>query len=274
MTQTEQQSLKTQVQEFWDKASCGEVYATGESEKAQYEAQAEARYTLEPYLKTFAQFPAAAGKDVLEIGVGMGADHLELAKAGPRTLSGVDLTPRAIEHTHKRLDIYGLPSELRVGDAENLPFQDNAFDLVYSWGVIHHSPNTAKAVQEIWRVLRPGGTARVMIYHKYAITGYLLWLRYALLRGKPNTSLDAIYHDHLESPGTKAYSVAQAREMFGTFNQATFRVQLSLGDLLEGAVGQRHQSGVLKVLKAIWPRPLIKAFFKNHGLCLLIEATK
>ena len=70
---------------------------------------------------------------------------------------GIDLTARAIEITKKRLSFYDLSSNLKVGDAENLEFSDNSFDFIYSWGVIHHSPDTQKAVDEIYRVLKPGG---------------------------------------------------------------------------------------------------------------------
>jgi len=136
-----------------------------------------ARYTLEPYIPLFADFAAGAGRDVLEVGVGMGCDHLNWATVGPRRLVGVDLTERAIELTGKQLALSGASSELRRADAENLPFHDAAFDIVYAWGVLHHSPDTPKAVAEVHRVLRAGGVAKVMIYHTRSITGYMLWVR-------------------------------------------------------------------------------------------------
>ena len=95
----------------------------------------------------------------------MGADHLEWARSSPRSLTGIDLTDRAIQFTQERLGFYSLYSDLRVADAENLPFSDNSFDIVYSYGVLHHSPDTAQAIREVHRVLRPGGSARIMIYH-------------------------------------------------------------------------------------------------------------
>src|SRR5262249_7015266 len=142
-------TLKDQVREFWDRASCGEVYATGDSERAAYEQHRKARYELEPYIFDFARFAEGEGKDVLEIGAGMGADHVEWAKSKPRSLTGVDLTPRAIEHTQRRLALYGLHSNLKVDDAENLSFSDGSFDLVYSWGVLHHSPDTPRAIEQV-----------------------------------------------------------------------------------------------------------------------------
>lgn len=269
-----QPELKLQVHDFWNQGSCGEVYAQGEHDTEKYEAHSRARYELEPYISEFAKFREGALRDVLEIGVGMGADHVEWAKSGPRSLTGIDLTPRAIDHTRQRIKMHGLTSNLQVGDAENLPFDDDSFDTVYSWGVLHHSPQTPKAINEVWRVLRPGGTARIMIYHKYSIVGYLLWLRYGLMAGRPWRSLDEIYHHHLESPGTKAYSMRQAEEMCAKFATVNLRSQLSFGDLLQGEVGQRHSGLLLSMAKRIWPRGLIRLLFKNHGLCLMIEARK
>lgn len=266
--------LKARIRNFWDDRSCGEVYAVGHSAKDYYESHREARYELEPYIADFARFHEGQGRDVLEIGVGMGADFIEWAKAGPRSLSGVDLTPRAIEHVKTRLDLYGFQADVRVADAENLPFDDNSFDIVYSWGVLHVSPNTPRTVREVHRVLRPGGVARIMIYHKYSLTGYMLWLRYALLSGRPFRSLEDIYWNHLESPGTKAYTLAEAGEMFRDFTGVDMTVRLSFADLLQGASGQRHRGFLLSIAKKLWPRPLLKAIFRNHGLILCIEATK
>lgn len=108
-----------------------------------------------------------------------------------------------------------------------------------------------------------------MIYHKWSLTGYMLWARYGLLAGRPFRSLTDIYASHLESPGTKAYSADDARLMFDRFAHVTIRIQLGHGDLLQGAVGQRHRGILLTVAKRIWPRWLLKRSFKNHGLVLL-----
>jgi len=271
---TAQATLKHSVREFWNRQSCGEVYAGAGEERARYETHAEARYALEPYLPEFARFSDGAGRDVLEIGVGMGADHVEWARSRPRSLAGVDLTPRAVDHTGRRLALYGLESDLRVADAEALPFDDDSFDLVYSWGVLHHSPDTPRAFREVHRVLRPGGTARIMIYHKYAPVGYMLWARYALLRGRPWRSLNDVYFHHLESPGTKAYTVPQARALCGAFSRVEARPMLSFGDLLEGEVGQRHRGPLLSFAKRVYPRWLVRRLFRGQGLMLLIEAVK
>lgn len=266
-------SAKEQVRDFWDEAACGEnLYLAGTAAE-DYAAQAGQRYALEPYIADFARFEAAKDKDVLEIGVGLGADHQRFAAAGAR-LSGVDLTERAVRHTRQRLALFGLASDLRVGDAERLPFDDDTFDLVYSWGVIHHSPETDAAAREILRVLRPGGRFAVMIYQRRSLIGYMLWLRYALLRGRPLTSLDSIYARYLESPGTKAYSPDEARALFPGAVEVQVRSVLTHGDLLEGKAGQRHEGPLLALARRIWPRPLIRRLLPGHGLFLLIDGRK
>ncbi len=265
---------RADVQAFWEAASCGEVYADGSSLQEQLAEQARTRYALEPFIPAFAGFQDGQGSDVLEIAVGMGADHLRWAQARPRRLVGIDLTRRAIAFTRERLELAGVSSRLSVADAERLPFPDGSFDIVYAWGALHHSPDTGRAVEEVYRVLRPGGKARVMIYHKWSIVGALLWLRYALLRGRPWTGLGPIYARRLESPGTKAYSRGQALRLFHDFRRTRLDVRLSSGDLLEGAAGQRHGGWLLSLARALWPRPLIRRFFRGSGLFLLISAEK
>lgn len=262
------------VRDFWQASSCGEIYAVGEDLRSRLESQASLRYSLEPYIETFANFDEAKGEDVLEIGVGMGADHVRLAQAGPRRLHGIDLTSRAVEWTAKRLATYGFESDLRVADAERLPFDDEQFSLVYSWGVLHHSPDTRSAISEVHRVLRPGGRAKVMIYHRPSIVGAMLWLRYGLLKGKPRTSLTSLFATRMESPGTKAYTVDEARSLFSEFSSVDVRVQLSFADLLEGQVGQQHAGPMLAMAKRLWPRRSIRRWLGSRGLYLLIEVAK
>ena len=266
-------SGKRAVQEFWDRAACGEELYLANQQREGYAEQARRRYELEPVIAELAEFEAAAGQQVLEIGVGLGADHQRYAEAGAR-LSGVDLTERAVAHTRRRLELFGLDSALATGDAEQLAFPADEFDSVYSWGVLHHSPDTPRAVAEVHRVLRPGGVARIMIYHKWSLVGYMLWARYALLRLRPWMSLRQVYARYLESPGTKAYSVAEARRMFAAFSSVEIRTCLTHGDLLESEAGQRHRTAMLSVARAIWPRQLLKRFAASHGLFMLIRAVK
>ena len=264
---------KKAVQDFWERASCGEELYLLDAGRQGYIDQARRRYELEPYIEQFAAFGSAKGQSVLEIGVGLGADHQKFAEAGA-VLCGIDLTERAVAHARRRLELFGLVSVLRQGDAEHLSFEDASFDVVYSWGVIHHSPNTLRAVTEIFRVLKPGGTAKVMIYHKWSLVGYMLWGRYALLRLRPWITLADVYARYLESPGTKAYSVADARRLFASFSAVKIGTVLTHGDLLESVAGQRHRGAFLSIASRIWPRALLRRFGARHGLFMLITATK
>ena len=267
-------SLKESVREFWDQASCGEALYLSSWDQDGYRAYAKARYRLEGWMIfPFARFHESKGQSVLEIGVGLGADHQQFAQAGAR-LTGIDLTDRAVEHTRSRLQSFGLHSDLEMGDAENLTFPDQSFDVVYSWGVLHHSPDTQKCIQEVFRVLKRGGVARIMIYHKWSIVGFMLWIRYGLMAMRPFRSLENIYASHLESPGTKTYSCSEALRLFQDFTYVDIATPLAHGDLLESSVGQRHRGLALSIARGIWPRWLIRRFFPDKGLTMMITAYK
>ena len=153
--------LKRAVQDFWNADPCGTRYL---GDAADFEAHARARYRLEPFIPGFAQFVAARGLRVLEIGVGMGADYLEWLKAGARA-TGIDLSEASLERARQRCHAYGFDPDLRVADAEHLPFAADFFDVVYSYGVMHHSPDTPRCIREAWRVLKPGGMAILVVEH-------------------------------------------------------------------------------------------------------------
>jgi ubiquinone/menaquinone biosynthesis C-methylase UbiE len=108
---------------------------------------------------------SARGLRVLEIGCGLGTDGAQFAKAGA-DYTGVDLTEAAVDLARKRFELFDLSGKFQTADAENLDFADESFDVVYSHGVLHHTPETEKAIKEIHRVLRPGGRAMVMLYHR------------------------------------------------------------------------------------------------------------
>ena len=264
------------VYKFWNSESCGERYANGSEIKEKFLSETKERYHLEPYIIQFAEFENFRNLDVLEIGVGCGSDHSQIAVNQPKTLTGIDLTERAIENTKTRLKVLGLKSFLKTDNAEALSFESNSFDAVYSWGVLHHSPNTKKCFEEVYRVLRPNGFAKIMIYHKHSPTGWMLWIRYALLRGQPFTSLNEIYSKYLESPGTKAYTITEAKNLTKLFSGSEISVQLSFGDLLEGNVGERHKGKILSIAKLIFPKVFVVALARMFpiGLCLMISVKK
>ena len=265
--------IKNKVYDFWEEASCGEDLFLKGFSKEDYLKHSKKRYELEPEIIDFGEFQKYRNKKTLEIGVGLGSDHMLLAQAGA-ILTGVDITPRAVEHTKRRFELLGLQSNLLIADAENLPFEDNEFDAVYSWGVLHHTPNTQKAVDEVFRVLKNGGFAKIMIYHKSSLIGYMLWVRYGLMKLKPFRSLTYIYHHYLESPGTKAYSYKEAIHLLQKFKITKINSPLGHGDLLTSEAGQRHQGIILNIARKIWPRWFFKKFMTNYGLGLMISIEK
>ncbi len=270
--------LKRRVEEHWQEETCGVRYGKASDRLAWFRAIARKRYELEPYIPGFARFPEAAGKSVLEIGVGAGSDFLEWCRHAKHA-TGIDLTEAGIALTRERLALEGVPAsryELRTADAEALPFANDSFDIVYSWGVLHHTPATERAYREACRVLKPGGIMRTMIYHVPSWTGLMLYLAHGFGRGRPLLGLKGAIYEHLESPGTKAYTRAEGRliaEKVG-FRNVTVTTRLGPGDLLLIEPSTKYQSVTFKLAAALYPRPFIRLIGDRLGLYLLLEGHK
>jgi len=210
--------LKERVRAFWEEEPCGTKTAEAEpGTRAFFEQVERRRYELEPFIPAFAEFDRWRGRDVLEVGVGLGTDFVRFVRAGARA-TGIDLTEAAVDAVRRRLDYEVLSADLRVADAESLPFDDSSFDLVWSYGVLHHTPDTARALGEIRRVIRPDGEVRVMLYARHSWLGFGAWVRWALLRGRPWLSIADVLAAELESPGTKAYTEDELRLLFRDFS--------------------------------------------------------
>jgi SAM-dependent methyltransferase len=154
------------IARFWNEHPCGADYVDENDWRRFFEAYDAFRYRVEPHILAELGRTEFDGRDVLEIGLGQGADAQRIIEAGGR-YTGVDLTEESVRRVAERARLFGLPVEgLHVMNAERLDFPDASFDIVYSHGVIHHSPRIATIIGEIRRVLRPGGTAVVMLYHR------------------------------------------------------------------------------------------------------------
>jgi len=270
--------LKNQVKSHWEGETCGTRYGESNDQRRFYEETAAARYRLEPFIKDFADFPKSAGKRVLEVGIGGGADFLNWTGFASFAV-GVDLTEAGTRHTQRRLDVCGISPErysLLVCDAETLPFRDGAFDQAYSYGVLHHSPDTLRCFREVCRVLKPGGTLKAMIYHRPSWTGWLLWTRHALFAGKPFLTEKDVLFRHLESPGTKAYTRRDAHKMLrdAGFSNLKLTLRLAPGDTLNIKPSRKYQGLLYKIIWRLYPGKLIRSLGERLGLYLLIEGKK
>jgi len=253
------ESPNVDVREYWEREPCGTdraVVADLPPRTPQWFEEVERfRYAVEPFIFSLAQFTRHRGKSILEVGVGAGTDHLQWARAGC-TCAGVDLTEAAVETTRERLKLSGFASDLRRIDAETLPFADGTFDLVYSWGVIHHSAHPERIVGEIHRVLKPGGLFLGMMYGRHSVIALRFWVRHALLKGRPWRSIADVLAAHVESPGTKAYTVRELTRMFGRF--AAFQAEpiITAPD------------------RADWPRIISRFFPDDWGWFIMLRARK
>src|SRR5262245_13231209 len=165
MSQTSAQ-LKERIRQFWQENPCGQKFAdAAPGSKRFYELVEAHRYEKEWHIPAAAGFSQTKNLRVLEIGCGLGTDGAQFAKAGA-DYTGVDLTDAAIDLARKRFELFHLDGTFQTADAEKLEFADSSFDLVYSHGVLHHTPDTGGAIGEVHRVLKPGGRAIVMLYHR------------------------------------------------------------------------------------------------------------
>jgi SAM-dependent methyltransferase len=227
---------KQRAREQWSEDPCGAAYGREQEfgTREFFDAVERHRYTeYAPWMPAVMGFNDFAGARLLEVGCGMGTDLLQFARGGAK-VTGVDLTPRSIEISRRHLAVYGERGDFAITDGENLPFADESFDIVYSNGVLHHTPNTAGAVREVQRVLRPGGQAKVMLYHRgsAAYWGDII-LRHGLLHGellRGNSPGDIMskYVEFNESGGrplVKVYSRRQARQLFSMFREVKVQVE-------------------------------------------------
>jgi len=261
-------ALKDQVRDYWNQQACGTDAAASEKFTRAYFDEIESyRYEAEPYIYSFAQFTRYHGRKVLEVGMGAGTDFLQWVRAGAEA-HGIDLTQESVDHVERRLAVYGLQAaQIQTGDAESIPYPDNTFDLVYSWGVIHHSPSTTRALEEIVRVTKPGGEIKVMVYNRHSLHAFYRWGKFALLRGKPWMSFGDVLFHHMESAGTKGYTLAEIHSMLES---------LPLDDLRVSAPVNRHDL----LYNKPWPARAVArvlASILGHDRCgffLLFSARK
>lgn len=262
---------KRRALEQWDANPCGS-HAASQYEfctREYFEAIEDHRYRIaSPWMKQVIGFDRYGGKRLLEIGCGVGTDLLQFARGGA-IVTGIDLSPHSIEIAKRRFEVYGLPGEFAIGDAEQLSFPDESFDVVYSFGVLHHTPNTERAISEVRRVLKPGGEAIIMLYNRASVYYWgAIIIKRGLIGGQlikftpaEIMSRSVEYPQAGAMPLVKAYTRAEARRLFRDFSRCQIEIhQLARGDL--GPLGRFMPESVLQWLA------------RNFGWNLIIKAIK
>jgi len=173
------------------------------------------RYKYDAYIPSLIDSFTEKDKLILEIGCGMGTDSRYIAKKQARIVS-LDLSFDNVSFALKGMHLLSLRGRGVCADAERLPFQDSSFDAVYSFGVLHHTPDTKKAIDEAYRVLRPKGRCLLMLYHKgYAY--YLLLLLHGYKRVLGIYNQDRLTSRYDSTPLSRMYSKSQIQELFKDF---------------------------------------------------------
>lgn len=273
-----------EVTNYWEEEVCGTRYSKKNNLSEFYEDIAKKRYHNEPHIYNFAfgkDNEDLKNKKILEIGVGAGTDFVQFLKRKGNCY-GIDATEAAIKETLKNVKNtfdkkeYNL-KYLKKGNAENLPFENNYFDLVYSFGVLHHATNTMNCISEAVRVLKPGGVLKLMVYSNQSATGFMLWCLYGLGKGKPFMTQEEAIFKFLESPGTKCYSKKEFKKILSGFGLWKIKIDkyASAGDLLLMPPSKKYSGNILyKITKSIFPRIIIKNFQNKLGISMTASAIK
>lgn len=239
-----------EVRSYWNKDNIPQIWYSKKKplSLSWFNEISHKRYTTYySYLKNEAEFDRHAGEDILEIGCGLGTDLKEYAKNGAN-VHAIDLGIDQIMLTKLNFELSKLKYHyLEQGNAESLQFPDNKFDLVYSFGVLHHTPNTEKAISEVLRVLKPDGIAIIMLYAR----GWKHYIKRCFIQGllkgryfKNNCNWQAVYNEISEvngnSPKTGVYRRSHVKKMFNQF-QDVHLSKKRMGEFFEYAPYQSFQ---------------------------------
>ena len=216
-----------QVRDFWNRRPCNIRHSSKPIGEQEYFDEVEARkYFVEPHIPGFAAFSQWSGKRVLEVGCGIGTDTINFARAGAQ-VTAIDLSERSLEIARNRAAVYKLTNinfiHANVEELAAILPATTRYDLVYSFGVLHHTPNPNIALRQIVSFLAPGGTLKLMVYHRYSWKAFVVVMSYG--RGA-FWNLDRIIAQHSEAqegcPVTYAYT---ERQLQALIESAGSRVQ-------------------------------------------------
>lgn len=259
------------VREYWDENPCNLEYSSQPIGTLEYFDEVEKqKYLIEPHIPKFAEFEKWSGKKVLEIGCGVGTDTINFAKAGAK-VTAVEISEKSLAIACQRAKVYRLEDQIKFycANAEELskvvPIE--SYDLIYSFGVIHHTPHPERVIKEIQYYTKPGTTIKIMVYHRYSWP--VLWILLAKGKGAfwKLDELIAKYSESQNSPITYTYSLKEARDLLKGFKM----VNISIECPLSRANYFRHLCNKFWLFRKLF-YPLINFFSKPFGWHLCITA--
>jgi 2-polyprenyl-3-methyl-5-hydroxy-6-metoxy-1,4-benzoquinol methylase len=262
------------VQEYWDARPCNIRHSRKPVGSKEYFDEVEVRkYFVEPHIPDFAEFERWRGKRVLEVGCGIGTDSINFARAGA-LLTAVDLSAESLRIAQERAEVMEVADRIdfRQANAEELTsvVDDGPYDLVYSFGVIHHTPDPEAALAEMREVIAPGGTLKVMVYHRRSWKAF--WILGLQERGR-FWRADELIAKHSEAqtgcPVTFTYTRDEGRKLVerSGFEVTDLHVDHVFPYRIDDYVEYRH----VKEPYFRWmPQPLFRAFERRFGWHLLI----
>ena len=262
------------VREYWNSRPCNIRHSTKPVGTREYYDEVEARkYFVEPHIPQFAEFERWTGKKVLEIGCGIGTDTINFARAGAQ-VTAVDLTEQSLEVARQRARVFGLEHRIQFiqADAERLSetVPVEPYDLVYSFGVIHHTPDPNRVLDEIRKYVTPASTVKIMVYNRWSWK--VLWILFAYGKGQ-FWKLDRLVAEYSEAqtgcPVTYSCSRSEGRRWF---ESRGFRVtDVMVDHIFPYAIAEYVQYRYKMVWYFRWmPKTLFRAMERAFGwhLCL------
>lgn len=263
------------VKVFWNKRPCNIRHSTRPIGTREYFDEVEKRkYFVEAHIPEFAEFEKWRGKRVLEIGCGIGTDATNFAKHGAQ-LTMIELSKESLDLTKKRFEVYGLNAEFILGNAEDLDLlipEGEKFDLIWSFGVIHHSPHPEKILEKCKRYLKDDGEIRVMVYSKISYKLFYLMRETGLW---DFGSLDELISTYSEAqtgcPITYSYTFEGSRKLFSEFEIVDMRKAHIFPWVIEKYVNYQYEKEAC--FKNV-PDELFKELESELGWHMLIKAKK
>ncbi len=265
------------VREYWNNRPCNIRHSRKPVGDRDYFDEVEQRkYYVEPHIPAFAEFERWRDKTILEVGCGIGTDTINFARSGAQ-VTAVDLSENSLEIARRRAQVYGLQNITFLhANAEELTKSvgGRKFDLVYSFGVLHHTPNPERALTEIGALLRPGGTLKLMVYHRHSWKAFHVLSTYG--RGA-FWDLDRIVARHSEAqegcPVTYTYTAGQVRKLMSSlgFDIESIRIDHIFPWRIPDYVEYRY--------RRVWyfaalPRPVFRWLERHFGWHLCVTAVK